>query len=317
MRALRLRALTAAVTVLASVPAATAVASTSATVPFSPDSVWNAPLAPDTPIASNSSALVADLVRQVGAYGSWVNTTQYSVPVYRVASTQARVRVALDAPRSTANDALADALRNVPLPAGALPADGGDAHAVVWERDSDGMWEFWGLRKLYDGWHTSWGGRIAPVSTSNGVLPWPYGATATGLALHGGLMLPSEVQAGNIPHALALAVPEEAASVFVAPANRTDGTVVGGGIPAGTRFRLPASVDVRSLGLPWAAAVMAQAAQRYGIVVRDKGGAVSFYGEDPKSLGSNPWPSIFENRYPDQNGMLAKFPWDKLQVVTP
>jgi hypothetical protein len=316
MRLLSLRLLVVAAALLAALPSV-ASAAASATVPFSPSGVWNAPLASDAPIAPDSGALVADLVRQVGAYGSWVNTTQYSTPVYRVPATQPTVPVTLDAPSSPVNDALAAQLRDVPLPAGALPADGADAHAVVWDRSGDRIWEFWGLRKLTDTWHARWGGEIAPASTSSGVLPWPYGATATGLALHGGLMLPAEVQAGNIPHALALAVPDVAATVFAAPANRTDGTVFGAGIPAGTRFRLPAGLDIRSLGLPWAAAVMAQAAQRYGIVVRDKGGAVAFYGEDPKSLGSNPWPAIFENRYPDQNGMFARFPWGKLQVVAP
>ena len=289
----------------------------STTVPFSPSGVWNRPLAPDAQLAPNSSDLVQELVRQVGAYGSWMNTTQYSTPVYRVGAKQPTVSLKLDAPTSTINAVLATALRKVPLPTTALPAAGTDGHAVVWQPATDQMWEFWQLRKLSDGWHASWGGKIDNASQSSGVLPWPYGATATGLALHGGLVLPSEVQAGNIPHALALSVPEEMASVFVSPANRTDGTVVGGGIPAGTRFRLPADVDIRSLGLPWTAGVIAQAAQRYGIVVRDRAGAVSFYGEDPKSLGSNPWPSLFEGRYPDQNGMFAKFPWDKLQVVAP
>jgi hypothetical protein len=316
MRSLSLRPLLAAAVALALVPAASAAAAP-ATVPFAPSGVWNAPLAPGAFVAPASSALVSDLVRQVGAYGSWINTTRYSTPVYRVGAGQPTVPVTLDAPRSAINDQLAQALRAVPLPAGAQPADGGDAHAVVWDRAGDRMWEFWGLRSVADGWHASWGGSVESVSTGSGVLPWPYGATATGLALAGGLMLPAEVQAGNIPHALALSLPEITSSVFAAPANRTDGTVVGGGIPAGTRFRLPADLDIRSLRLPWAAAVMAQAAQRYGIVVRDKGGAVAFYGEDPKSLGSDPWPAIFENRYPDQNGMLAKFPWNRLQVVAP
>ncbi|HEU4657676.1 MAG TPA: hypothetical protein VFR97_09135 [Capillimicrobium sp.] len=295
---------------------ATAVAGTPP-APFAPDGVWNRPLAAGAPIAADSERLVGELVRQVRTYGSWVNTTRYSTPVYRVDAAQPGVRVTLDAPDSAVNRRLADALASVPLPPGARPAAGDDGHAVVWRPATDEMWELWRLRELADGWHASWGGKIDGVSTNPGVHPWPYGATATGLALHGGLILPSEVQAGDIPHALAISVPELTASVFAAPANRTDGTIAGGGIPAGTRFRLPPTLDIRSLRLPWTAAVMAQAAQRYGLVVRDKGGAVSFYGEDPKSLGSNPWPLLFEGRYPDQNGMLARFPWDKLQVVAP
>jgi hypothetical protein len=329
MRATRTLAVLVAASFLSAVPAwakpakaaTTTTTSTtlaaSTTVPFSPTGIWNKPLAADAPLSAGSATLVKDLVRQVTTFGSWVNTSQYSTPVYRVPTEQPTVKVTLDAPLTSINNVLATVLGAVPLPASALPSAGTDGHAVIWQPSTDKMWEFWQLRKLADGWHASWGGQMNGTSSNQGIFPWPYGATATGLPMHGGLMLPDEIRAGNIPHALALSIPEATANAFVAPANRTDGTVIGGGIPEGTRFRLPANLDIRSLGLPWTAAVMALAAQRYGIVVRDKAGAVAFYGEDPKSIGSDPWPSLFENRYPDQNGMFAKFPWGKLQVVQP
>ena len=59
--------------------------------------------------------------------------------------------------------------------------------------------------------------------------------------------------------------------------------------------------------------MLAKAAQTYGIIVRDKAGAVALYGQDPKSLPSNPWPTAFSNQYP--NKVLAMFPWTRLQVV--
>jgi hypothetical protein len=59
--------------------------------------------------------------------------------------------------------------------------------------------------------------------------------------------------------------------------------------------------------------MLAQAAQTYGIVVRDKGGDVALYGQDPKSMSRNLWPAEFPNTYPSV--VLAQFPWSQLQVL--
>jgi hypothetical protein len=48
-------------------------------------------------------------------------------------------------------------------------------------------------------------------------------------------------------------------------------------------------------------------------VVRDKGGDVALYGQDPKSTSTNLWPQEFPNTYP--NVVLAKFPWSHLRVL--
>ena len=93
------------------------------------------------------------------------------------------------------------------------------------------------------------------------------------------------------------------------PAERTDGGYFTSGItpiPEGTRFRLDPNLNIASLHLPTLDREIAQAAQTYGIVVRDKAGAVSFYGQDPKSIGTNPWPQALDNDYP--NTYLSWFP---------
>ncbi len=59
--------------------------------------------------------------------------------------------------------------------------------------------------------------------------------------------------------------------------------------------------------------MMAEAAQRYGIVIRDRSGVVAFYAQDPKPSGRDPYPAIFGGTYPDE--LLAKFPWGRLQVL--
>jgi hypothetical protein len=125
----------------------------------------------------------------------------------------------------------------------------------------------------------------------------------------------SELQAGHIDHALAFAIPHTKLwTSWSWPAQRSDGDVdSAAAIPEGARFRLPASLDIDALKLPPVTAMMAKAVQRYGMVLRDKSGAVSFYAEDPTPLGGlNPYPALF-NTWP--NLLFAEFPWDKLQVL--
>ena len=59
--------------------------------------------------------------------------------------------------------------------------------------------------------------------------------------------------------------------------------------------------------------MMAEAAQHYGIVVRDRSGVVAFYAEDPSPMRHNPYPRIYGGQYPNQ--ILARFPWRHLEVL--
>jgi hypothetical protein len=285
--------------------------------PFSPTSFWNSPLASDAPLDPNSQAYVHELVRQVSADGPWMNTTSYSVPVYVVAANQTSQHVTLD----TWGPDLQAAFDAVPLPVDAQAASGSDQHMVVWQPSTDKMWEFWQMHQKSDGWHARWGGEMDNVSASPGYFTHTgqtnnWGATATGLPLLGGLVTEADLQRGRIDHALAIALVEAARANWSWPAQRTDGGYFSKGItpiPEGTRFRLDPTVDVAGLKLPYIDRMLAQAAQTYGIVVRDKAGAVSFYGQDPVNMPTNPWPAAFGNQYP--NNVLAQFPWNDLQAL--
>jgi hypothetical protein len=285
--------------------------------PFSPTSFWNAPLAPTEPLDPDSQAYVNELVRQVQSYGPWMNTTANSTPLYVVGSNQPVQHVTLD---SWGPD-LQATFDAVPLPCNAAPAAGSDHHLVVWQPSTDKMWEFWELQKESDGWHTQWGGEMDDVATDPGYFSHAgesqnWGATATGLPLLGGLVTQADLDRGYINHALAISLVETARATWSWPAQRTDGGYFTPGItpiPEGTRFRLDPTLDIASLELPKIDEMLAQAAQTYGIVVRDKAGAVVFYGQDPTNLPSNPWPAAFGNHYPNQ--VLAEFPWSHLQAL--
>jgi len=141
-----------------------------------------------------------------------------------------------------------------------------------------------------------------------------YGATASGLALAGGLITPADLRRGRIDHALALGIPKARAGAWAAPAQRTDG--VDGApdaVPEGARFRLDPDVDVEALDGPPLLRMLARAAQRYGIVVRDQAGAVAFYAQIPTGGPNTALRDAKDGRY--SADLLKAFPWDRLQLT--
>ncbi len=289
------------------------------TLPFSPMSVWNKPLSATQPLDPTSPGLVAELQRQVAFGSPTINTTRWSVPVYSVPTGQPTVGVTLNvAPTDPDAPALQRVLTAVPIPTGAVPAAGSDGHLVIWQPSTDTMWEFWRASLQPDGWHAGWGGRMTGVSTNPGWFTHrSWGATATGLPLLGGLIRISELQAGHIDHALALAIPMtryKYPGIFSAPAQKADGNYLSPyAIPEGTRFRLDPTLDLSTLHLPPVTMMLAVAAQRYGVILRDQAGGVAFYGEDPGPTGANPYPSLFGGRTALQ--IAAAFPWSHLQAL--
>jgi hypothetical protein len=318
----------------ASLLVALCAATSAAAAPFfASDSPWNKPLASGAALDADSAGLVGELSRQVTAYGTWINSNQYSVPIYTVPADQPTVPIIVDDRHdmwTNATDAaqLSRTLNPIPIPAAARPAAGTDKHMLIWQPSTDTMWELWqarnpptpgdlsSFRDNTPGWHASWGAKITGVSTSSGVNPAPWGATASGLALAGGLITNEELKAGRIDHALALAIPDALKTQFVAPATRTDGKYTGAhAIPEGTRFRLPASVDLSKIALPPVTRMIAVAAQKYGIIVRDHAGSVAFYGEDPTPTGNFLLRQLLGVLNPGQ--ALSYFPWAQLQAVAP
>jgi hypothetical protein len=283
---------------------------------FARTSVWNAPVSASAPIDPKSATYVAELERQLAHYGPWFNTTQYSVPVYTVGSRQSTVPVRLD-PAANA-PALAQAWRAVPLPANAKPASGIDASLVVRQPSTDKMWEFWQLKRDGRGWHARWGGYMASVSQNPGyyIGHTDWGSSATSLPAIAGLVRISELEAGHIDHALSLTLPETSSQVYSWPAERTDGNVASpDAIPEGTHLRLDPSLDIPKLHLPRFIRMLAEAAQRYGLIVHDRGGAVLMSGEDPSQYRTNPYFGAdgFEGK--SIIAVMQEFPWTHLQAL--
>ena len=162
---------------------------------FSPTSVWNQPLSPDTPIEPNSAAITGHLTGIVSASlanrsGPWINTYQYSAPIYTVPADQPMVPVVID----YLNTALEGALAAVPIPSDAQPAAGTDAEMAVYQPSSDTLWEMFDLRQA-----------LAPppfvsgVVSSGGSLPagrYYYAVTAL---TQSGETTPGPIQSFDVP----------------------------------------------------------------------------------------------------------------------
>ena len=90
--------------------------------------------------------------------------------------------------------------------------------------------------------------------------------------------------------------------------------------PEGTCFRLPADLDLNSLGLTPYGLIVARAVQRYGMVMSDSTsvGAAFFAeagrkGSDPYTGSGGIFGGLQDNDGPD--GVLRGFPWRSLQAL--
>ena len=290
---------------------------------FAADSFWNRPLPASAPVDPDSGEMIAGLMREVtreeqAGNGPWIDTTTDGVPILTVPGDQPTVRVELE--EQAGSGPLAQAWSAVPLPSTARPSEG-EHDLVVWQPSTDRMWEFFKLIRVDGRWRAEWGGAMQRVSRDPGVYgpgAWSgaeayWGVTACSLPLVGGAITVPQLEAGSIDHALALAVPDTRAGVYAAPARRTDGKFASpAAIPEGARLRLDPSLDLSKLNMPPLTRMIAHAAQRYGLIVRDTGGVVAFFGQ-PAPPGSDVYAKLYNGLYTNQ--LMAAFPWRDLRVV--
>jgi len=292
------------------------------------------PLAAGAPLDPSSSARMSAFDQLIAAeeksgIGPWIDETEYSTPLYVVGPEQPKIDVHLNA-GSWAVDLQKALGEGVPVPADAEPAAGTDGQMTIYQPSSDTLWEFWRAAKTASGWQASWGGVMRHVSENPGYYTdtswpgltpsqgWNWGATATSLPIIAGTIRIAELRAGHIEHALALDIPNACAQEFSFPAQRSDGSDGSAEcIPEGAHMRLNPSLDLASLPMSPITRMLAEAAQRYGIVVRDTTHhAVTFYAEDPTPTGSNPYTGpdgLFDGLEPWV--FLREFPWDQLQLL--
>jgi hypothetical protein len=294
---------------------------------FSPTSVWRTPVT-TAPLNPHSAAMARYLAYQVAEYYGGTaafNAWTYNVSFVTVPASQPRLNVVWNncQNKDYTPDGLVGpggVLTGVPIPARTQSAAGTDGELTIYSPSSDQLWELWQAQKNASGqWTACWGGRIDHVSTSPGYFDNGFGASASGLAISGGMVSFADLKRGYINHALSLAIPDPAPWNDISwPAQRSDGSPQStSDIPEGTRFRLPANINLANLHLTPLALMIAKAAQRYGFIVSDQSGAVAITGESGSNVkaatGSNPWDSVL--RAVPCYLQLKDFPWASLQAL--
>ena len=293
---------------------------------FSPHSFWNEPLSANAPRDPDSAGMVAKLMTYVKAQlaaknGPWLNASHDGVAIVTVPANQPTVRVTLV--NHSPDPALSAAWSAVPLPSSAQPSNG-DCDLAVWQPATDRLWEFFELAHTSSGWQADWGGAMHNVSSNPGVYTaaaWPgakswWGVTAASLSIVGGAITVNDLAAGQIDHALALVVPDTRRGWYASPAERDDGQSTSrDSLPEGAHLRIDPSLNLANLNMPPLTRMIAEAAQRYGIIVRDTSPIVAFVGQDP--TGNPAAQSVYVSAYGglDAWQLMSYFPWSHLQVL--
>ncbi len=299
---------------------------------FAPTSPLYQKLPADSPVAPDSAGLVSSLNEQAHEYYGTateanvsVNTQKYAPALYVAYNTDPVYNITgwnCQGKQAGWNTEFNRIMQSVHIPADMLPDPYADGSVSIYNPDSNEIVELWQARKVADGsWQACWGGRILNVDESLGVHGSGYGASASGIALWAGTIRATEFLSGKIDHVISLGIPRTKAATISWPANRTDGNTVGTELSIGQMLRLPASLDLSTLHMSPAATTIAKAAQDYGIIITDTSGSVIFSGENSIALATNPYSTIFRNRWSSQE-LAARpglnevaFPLDKLVAL--
>ena len=331
------RALLPALTSLLLIPAlATAATEPAGFRPFAPDSIWNLPLRSDAPLQPSSGSYVSWLNQEIAKNGTWINTTSCGMPIYFADQTTQPVKVTL-ASSSYQDQALIRAWSAVPMPAGAKPANCSDKNLAIVQPQPDGTvreWEFWHAAQATNGsWSARWGGAVQNLGGDRGVassLEWQdpsttslagrqsnynWNVTASSMSMIAGVITRADAQSGHIDHAVAFAIPDTAKGKRVWPAQRTDGASTDAyALPEGARLRLDPKLDLSKLTMTPLVRMIAEAAQKYGMVIRDRTYSTNvFVTEEPHAGETNPFKPLLDGQSPSD--ALKAFPWTHLQML--
>jgi len=237
---------------------------------FPADNPWNRrvdrlPVAPGSARLIRSIGLDAHFHADFGS-GRW-DGGPIGIPYTVVGGSQRRVRVSFDYADESDRGPY-------PIPPGA-PIEGGrqadgDRHVLVVDRAACRLYELFDARPLDGGraWHAGSGATWDLRSDALRPSGWTS-ADAAGLPILPGLARYPEVAQGAIRHALRFTAPRTR-TAFVWPARHQAGESGDRSLPPmGLRVRLKRSVSLR--GLPRQARAIAQAMQRYGLMLADNG----------------------------------------------
>lgn len=290
---------------------------------FGQTSFWYQPIPATAPLHPNNANLVKEFNRQRTTWYQTVNINvrEYTSPVYTVPADQPRIAVGWNdcQRKGFVERGFLAQVADVPMPANAREAAGTDAEMTIYQPSTNTVWELWQAKRDATGkWIACWGGKLVNANLTNGVMPKPYGTTATGLPFLGGQITAEELERGEIKHAIGIALVDvEHFNIYSWPANRSDGynpTKKPNWIAEGQRFRFDPTIDPNTLtGVSRAGKIIFKAGQKYGFVVWDKAGAVSIRAQNVSSYPTNPYPALFDNK--PSYDVIKALPWNRIQFL--
>ena len=238
----------------------------SALHPFASSSIWNSAIGSGARFQAKADWRTASFLSGKPV----INRDPWSITVVRAKTTDPLVT--LEAVRNGVT-------HQIRIPANTQPTGGSDMHVTIISPDGKTAYDTFKMEKLSS---TRW--RAAVVNPTDlkgsGI---NYGTRAAGVPAFAGLIRSHELAAKKIPHALAIAVPNEILkSGHIWPAKRQDTNgawAYSGGVPMGSLLAIPGNVDLDSLGLSPEGMALGKALQNYGGYVVDRSGMVSLYCE--------------------------------------
>jgi hypothetical protein len=261
--------------------------------PFAASSPWNT-LVTDNPVDPNSARYLRLVVQRIGTVETgnrqvtqqvtshhsafYINTQHWAPPIVDVSGGRPTQFVCRQLPANCG-----DLVPTLDAPADVSPLPQYDGWFTVTDRAHGVAYDFWRARRSRVGTTISY--QFARRWDLNGpgfLKPTIVSARGSGLPLFAGVILPQEIRAGSIPHALAIALPGPAQRNYVQPASRTDGVGVSTSLPEGARIRLrpgfrigkvPTGADGR------AAQVIVTALERYGAIVVDRASVPTLFAQ--------------------------------------
>jgi hypothetical protein len=273
---------------------------------FPADNPWNQNIS-QAPVATNSAAIISKIGngRFHPDFGQDYRTGNglYGIP-YNVVHGNTTPKVPV-----VTSDGESDIL-NCPIPANAIIegdmdngptvglANRGDSHMLVWDEDSNILYEFYLASRPSENsdhqWHAANESVWDTKTNSFRALGWTS-ADAAGLPILPGLARPDEAlpvaQGGQgiIRHALRFTLPNAVIlNQYLFPGSHTanpGNNSRSNQPPMGARFRLKSSVNISSLNPQ--AKIVAQALKDYGLIVADNGSAFFMTGASCSPNASN------------------------------
>ena len=272
---------------------------------FKDSSIFYRKIDTNAEVDPNSDVMVQSLVEQADQ-AFVIAVKEFSVPVYYADESTPREDVKL-----TVYWAPKKKLLNVPIPEYTEPDPASDGSAVIIDKTSGCVYDFWQMKYSSGGWKASWGNAI-PLN-SDGIFEKGFSARGSGFELLQGIIWPQELERGYINHALVFSYDHTKAGGPVYPATESDGTEDSDwAIPEGALVQLDPDLDLTTLGLNSYEMIIAKALQEYGMYCCDDGGGIQLYAVNPISCKNNP----YENIWGDQTYVyLDKIPVDKFRVL--